>query len=76
MLPDDPSLRRRMLLTVVLVVLLPFVFIYVFVAVVNGVFLPFLEALGYGPYPGRVYVEPWLAVLVVAGGLVDRKSVV
>ena len=72
MLPDDPSLRRRMLLTVALVVLLPFVFIYAFVAVVNGVFLPFLESLGYGPYPGRVYVEPWLAVLIVVGGLVAQ----
>ena len=72
MLPDDPSLRRRMLLTIALVALLPFAFIYVFVAVINGVFLPFLEALGYDPYPGRVYVEPWLAALVVAGGLVAQ----
>ncbi|PSQ18007.1 peptidase M48 Ste24p [Halobacteriales archaeon QS_8_69_73] len=61
-----------MLLTIALVVLLPFMFIYVFVAVINGVFLPLLEALGYGPYPGRVYVEPWLAALVVAGCLVAQ----
>ena len=63
MLPDDPSLRRRMLLAFALVVTLPFVFVYGFVATVNHVFLPFLESLGYGPYPGRVYVEPWLAQL-------------
>jgi hypothetical protein len=58
-----------MLLTVVLVVLLSFVFVYASVAVVDGVFLPFLEVLGYGPYPGRVCFEPSPAALVVASGL-------
>ena len=69
MVPEDPSLRRRVLLAIALVVILPFVFIYTFVGVTNRMFIPLLESQGYGPYHGRVYVEPWLAVMVVGGGL-------
>nr|WP_254839854.1 M48 family metalloprotease [Natronomonas marina] len=58
-----------MVLTLVLVVVLPFAFLYGFVATVNHVFLPFLGSLDFGPHRGEVYVEPWLAVPVVAGGL-------
>ncbi|GAB6879216.1 zinc metalloprotease HtpX [Halorubrum gandharaense] len=68
-LPDHPGLRRRTLLAVGLVVALPFVFLYTFVYLTNTVFIPLLEWQGSGPYHGRVYVEPWLAVLVVGGGL-------
>jgi heat shock protein HtpX len=69
MLPDDPSLRRRILLATALVVVLPFGFIYAFVFAVNTVGLPLLESLGYGPYRGRFYVHPLLAAVVVVGGL-------
>ena len=72
MLPDDRSLRYRIFLTIVLVVLLPFVFIYAFVAAINWILLPVLESLGYGPFHGRFYVSPGLAVLVVAGGLIAQ----
>lgn len=69
MLPAEPTLRRRVLLAIGLVVVLPFGFIYGFVAAVNHVLLPLLESLGYGPYHGRVYVRPWLATVVVFCGL-------
>jgi heat shock protein HtpX len=69
MLPADPALRRRIVAASLLVVVLPFAFVYGFVFAINHVLLPLLEALDYGPYYGRVYVEPWLAVLVVGGGL-------
>ncbi len=72
MLPDDPSLRRRLLVAIVLVVVLPFVFIYSFVAAVNWILLPLLEEFGHGPYDGRFYVSPGLAVVVVAGGLLAQ----
>ncbi|WP_255194983.1 M48 family metalloprotease [Halorarius litoreus] len=72
MLPADPSLRRRIVAASLLVVVLPFAFIYGFVFAINHVLLPLLEALDYGPYYGRVYVEPWLAVVVVLGGLVAQ----
>lgn len=68
MLPDDPTLRRRLLVAIALVVVLPFGFIYAFIGAVNHVILPLLEAFDHGPYDD-VYIEPWLAVLVVAGGL-------
>lgn len=74
MLPDDPSLRRRIVAASLLVVALPFAFIYGFVFAINHVLLPLLEALDYGPYYGRVYVEPWLAVTVVVGGLVAQAA--
>ncbi len=69
MLPDDRPLRYRLLAAVALVVVLPFGFIYAFVAVVNHLLLPLLECLGYGPYHGRVYVDPLVTALVVFGGL-------
>ncbi len=69
MLPEDPALRRRLLLATALLILLPFCFIYAFVAAFNHIFLPTLNLLGYGPFLGGVYVEPWLAVVVVSGGL-------
>lgn len=69
MVPEDPALRRRVLLATALVVVLPFAFIYAFVWVTNAIFIPLLESQGHGPYHGRVYVEPWFAVLVVLGGL-------
>ena len=67
--PEDPSLRRRLLVATALVVVLPFAFIYAFVFVTNTVLLPLLEWQGGGPYHGRVYVDPLFAVVVVAGGL-------
>lgn len=73
MLPStDRALNARIALAAVLVVLLPFAMIYAFVAATNWLFLPLLEALGYGPYHGEVYVEPWLAAVVVLGGLVTQ----
>ncbi len=69
MVPEDPALRRRILLATALVIVLPFGFIYTFVWVTNAIFIPLLESQGHGPYHGRVYVEPWLAVVVVLGGL-------
>lgn len=72
MLPDDAALRRRILIAIAIVVLLPFVFIYAFVAAVNWILLPLLESLGYGPYQGTFYVSPGLAAIVVAGGLLAQ----
>ncbi|WP_281195860.1 M48 family metalloprotease [Halorubrum sp. F4] len=68
-LPDDPSLRRRVLVATALVAVLPFAFIYTFVFVTNAILIPLLESQGSGPYHGRVYVDPLFAVVVVAGGL-------
>ena len=68
----DPALRRRILLASALVVLLPFGFIYAFVAAINHVLLPLLESFGHGPYHGRVYVSPLLAVVIVLGGLATQ----
>lgn len=72
MLPDDSALRRRILLTVALVIILPFVFLYAFVAAINWILLPLLESLGYGPFHGRFYVSPGIAVLLVGGGLLAQ----
>lgn len=72
MLPDDPALRRRILAAIAIVVLLPFVFIYAFVAAVNWILLPTLEWLGHGPYEGRFFISPGLAVIVVGGGLLAQ----
>ncbi len=69
MLPEDRSLRYRLLFAAALVVVLPFGFIYAFVGAINHVFLPLLEGFGYGPYHGRVYVTPGLATVLVIGGL-------
>lgn len=69
MLPADPALRRRIAVAVALVVVLPFGFIYGFVAAVNHVLIPLLGALGDSAYHGRFYVSPWLAGVVVFGGL-------
>ncbi|AUX07924.1 heat shock protein HtpX [Halalkaliarchaeum desulfuricum] len=69
---EDPALRRRILIATALVVLLPFGFIYAFVAAINHVLLPLLESFGHGPYHGRVYVSPLLAVVIVAGGLATQ----
>lgn len=69
MLPADPALRRRIAVAVALVVVLPFGFIYGFVVAVNHVLIPLLGALGDGPYHGRFYIAPWLAGVVVFGGL-------
>lgn len=69
MVPEDRSLRYRLLFATALVVVLPFGFIYAFVGVINHVLLPLLESFGHGPYHGRVYVTPGLATLVVVGGL-------
>ncbi|WP_336327524.1 M48 family metalloprotease [Halovenus sp. HT40] len=69
MLPDDSALRRRLLLTAVLVVALPFLFIYAFEFAVNRFLVPILESQGYGPYYGHFYVAPGFAVVVVVGGL-------
>ncbi|UWG51372.1 Zn-dependent protease with chaperone function [Halalkaliarchaeum sp. AArc-CO] len=68
----DPALRRRILIASALVVLLPFGFIYAFVAAINHVLLPLLESFGHGPYHGRVYVSPLLAVVIVLGGLATQ----
>ncbi|MDR5671868.1 M48 family metalloprotease [Halalkaliarchaeum sp. AArc-GB] len=68
----DPALGRRILIASVLVVLLPFGFIYAFVAAINHVLLPLLESFGHGPYHGRVYVSPVLAVVIVLGGLATQ----
>lgn len=69
MLPEDPSLRRRILVTGGLVVVLPFGFIYAFVIAINHVFIPLLESLGHGPYHGQFFVHPIVAAAVVFGGL-------
>lgn len=68
MLPDDPALRRRMLVAMLLVVLLPFVFLYAFVAAVNRILFPLFEGMGYGPF-GTVSLSPTLAAVIVFGGL-------
>lgn len=68
----NPALRRRIVITLVLVVLLPFVFLYVFVTAVNWIILPTLEWLGYGPFYGRFYISPGVAVIVVFGGLLAQ----
>ena len=49
-----------MTLTLVLVLLLPVAFVYAFVAATNHVVLPTLNAMGWGPYYGRVYLHPLL----------------
>lgn len=69
MLPEDSSLRRRVLVTSLLIVVLPFLFIYAFVLAVNHVLIPLLESMGNGPYHGRFYVDPLFAGLLVFGGL-------
>lgn len=69
MLPDNTPLRRRMLVAIALVVLLPFAFLYTFELSVNYVLFPLLESLGYGPYHGQFYISPLFAVLLVGGGL-------
>lgn len=58
-----------MVLAWLLVVVLPFLFVWAFVLAVNHVFLPLLESFGHGPYHGRFYVDPLLAGVVVFGGL-------
>lgn len=68
----DPALRRRILLASALVVFLPLGFIYTFVAAINHVLLPLLESFGHGPYHGRVYISPVLAVVIVLGGLATQ----
>lgn len=69
MLPAEPALRRRIVIASILVVVLPFGFLYAFELGINHVILPLLEALGHGPYHGRFVISPVFAVLVVFGGL-------
>lgn len=64
----DRSLRIRMALALVLVAVLPVAFLYAFVLAINAVGLDLLSWATGRPYNGRVYVEPWLAVLVAGGG--------
>ena len=72
MIPADPALRRRILLALALIILLPFAFLFTLELAVNYVLLPLFEQLGYGPYYGRFYVSPGVAVLLVMGGLIAQ----
>lgn len=66
----DRGLTVRIAVALTLVFVLPIVFMYTFVFVINAVGLDlFAWAIG-RPLNGRVYVEPWLVVGGVATGFV------
>lgn len=69
MVPADAALRRRIVIATLLVVLLPFGFLYAFELGINFIILPLLERFGHGPYYGRYYSSPVAAILLVFGGL-------
>ncbi|ELY54000.1 M48 family metalloprotease [Natronolimnohabitans innermongolicus] len=68
--PDDHALRLRMLVALGLLVVLPFAFVYTFVALANTVGIALLEWANERPYHGEFYVDPVLLAVVVLGGLV------
>ena len=65
----DPKLQRRIALTVVLIVTLPFVFVYTFVFAANTIGIALLEWATERPFHGEVHVDPIVLGVVIAVGI-------
>ncbi|MFB6202644.1 MAG: M48 family metalloprotease [Halorhabdus sp.] len=66
----DRGLTARIVLGIAIVALAPVVFVYAAVVALNTIGVTILRVLTDGLWRGEFYVEPWLAVVLIAVGFI------